>query len=75
MAVLSFLELPELKKLAAQHGCVIHLHDACGGQSFTLEAASQPPTAALYDDLARFFAQRGMAIHFYDDEKLHFTAV
>ena len=39
MATLSLLEVPKLKQLAAQYGYTLHLHDACGGQSFTLERA------------------------------------
>lgn len=71
MAVLSFLEIPALKALAADCGYVLHLHDACGGQSFSLEAGENP-RACVWDEIKRFFAQRGMQVEFSGADRLRF---
>lgn len=74
MAVLSLMEVPRLKELVSQYGYVVHLHDACGGQSFTLEPVNDNPCKQVYEAIERFFLEYQMAVNFYDDEKLNFVA-
>lgn len=72
MSVLSLLEMPKLKELAAAYGYNIHVHDACGGQSFTLEPAGAA-SEEVYSAITAFFAERQMTVNFYDAKKLHFV--
>ncbi|MEG1754302.1 MAG: hypothetical protein RR234_10365 [Christensenella sp.] len=74
MSTLSFLEVPALKKLVSEYGYTVHLHDACGGQSFTLVAVSDDTSALVYSAIEQFFAAHQMSVRFYDAEKLNFVA-
>ena len=73
MATLSFLEIPALKKLAQTYGYGLHVHDACGGQSFTLEPG-EDPSAQVFAAIEAFFAERHMTVAYYDAKKLDFGA-
>ncbi len=74
MAELSLLEMPKLKQLVRQYGYAVHVHDACGGQSFTLEQVDENPSERVYEAIKEFFAERGMSMDFYDEKKLNFAA-
>ncbi|MBQ8134675.1 MAG: hypothetical protein IJ192_09780 [Clostridia bacterium] len=73
MAVLSILEVPELKKMAEQYGYTIHIHDACGGQAFSLEENGEV-SDEIYHALEEFFKKHHMTIHFFDEKKHNFSA-
>lgn len=73
MATLSILEIPALKKIGLEYGYTVHLHDACGGQSFTL-AACGDTNEAIYPAIENFFAAHQMTVRFYDAAKLNFIA-
>jgi major membrane immunogen (membrane-anchored lipoprotein) len=75
MAVLSLLEMPKLKELVSQYGYVIHVHDSCGGQSFTLESVNDGPNKQVYKEIEDFFLKHQMTVKFYDHEKLNFIAI
>lgn len=75
MAVLSISEVPKLKERTAEFGYNLHMHDACGGPSFSLEAI--PGAAAdqgVYPAIEAFFAAYGMTVQFFGRERLGFTA-
>lgn len=74
MAILSLLEMPALKTLTEQYGYTVHLHDACGGQAFTLEPLGAQTSAQVYPALEEFFAAHRMTVKFYDAQKLNFVA-
>lgn len=74
MQVLPMQEILKLKDLVHEHGYVLHLHDACGGQSFTLEPNDENPDKQVYEEIEKFFQSHGMTAHFYDTEKLNFVA-
>lgn len=71
MAILSLGEIPALQKILSEYGCKIHVHDACGGQAFSLEFPGEP-AEGLYPALEAFFAAHSMQLHYYD--KRNFTA-
>lgn len=73
MAVLSISEIPDLNKILVPYGFKVHLHDACGGQSFSLEGdnASQ---AAMFTELEEFFGKHRMSVRYYGEDKLNFIA-
>ncbi len=73
MSALSILEVPKLKETAEKYGYTVHLHDACGGQSFTLEVIDSSHSDGVYDAITHFFSQRNMTVNFYDAAKLNFT--
>lgn len=73
MAVLSVTEVPKLKELAEEFGYHIHLHDACGGQAFTLEAEGNA-SDEIYNALEMFFDQHNMEIKYYDEKRRNFSA-
>lgn len=73
MAILSLSEIPQLKGLVRQYGYAVHVHDACGGQSFTLEPVGGHPSQQVYGAIEIFFSEHQMAVNFYDHEKLNFT--
>lgn len=71
MAHIGIDEVILLKNEAeSRFGAVIHLHDSCGGQSFSADA---PMGDELIAYLTDFFAQRGMTVTVYTDRK-SFTA-
>lgn len=74
MAILSLMEMSKLKSLVTQYGYAIHMHDTCGGQSFTLEPISSDLNQQVYTALKDFFNERGMKLDFYDKDKLNFVA-
>lgn len=74
MAALSLLEVPKLKELVRPYGYTIHVHDACGGQSFTLEQMNENPSEQVYEAIKEFFAGHRMSVDFYDAENLNFVA-
>lgn len=74
MAALSLLEIPKLQELVRQFGYVVHVHDACGGQSFTLEPVGDHSGKQVYGAIEKFFSEHQMAVNFYDEEKLNFAA-
>ncbi|MFT9056479.1 MAG: hypothetical protein ABF449_07620 [Ethanoligenens sp.] len=73
MSTLSLLDVPKLKELVRPYGYNIHMHDACGGQSFTLERTGEKASADVYGAIETFFAARHMTVRFYDDAKLNFV--
>ena len=72
MSVLSMLEVPKLKKLAKQYGYSIHIHDACGGQAFSLEEDGETSND-IYPALEEFFKEHHMTIRFFDEKKHNFS--
>lgn len=74
MAILSLMEIPALKELIKPYGFTIHLHDACGGQSFSLEAIESETSDKVYDELEKFFSTHNMKITYFGKEKLDFVA-
>ncbi len=71
---LSMTEMPALKDLVKKYNYIIHIHDACGGQSFELEPLSeQNDSEEIYTELEQFFDNHNLSIHFYDTKKLNFT--
>lgn len=74
MAILSLTEVPELKKLAESFGYTIHLHDACGGQSFQLEASGEETSDSVFPALEEFFSARRMSVFYFGEDKLNFIA-
>lgn len=73
MAVLSIGEVPELNRILEPYGFKIHLHDACGGQSFSLEGQKEPEEA-MFRELEEFFSNHRMSVHYYGGDKLNFIA-
>ena len=74
MAVLSLGEIPELQKLIQPYGYKIHVHDACGGQSFSLEPISDNPSEEVHYVLEDFFKSHKMSVSYYGNDKLNFVA-
>lgn len=74
MAVLSIGEIPGLKELIKPYGYTIHIHDACGGQSFTLEKTGDETDGAVFGVIEKFFRDHRMAVHYFGEDKLNFIA-
>lgn len=72
MKILSLSDVPQLKELAKKHGYDIHVRDACGGQSFSLEEKGLADKE-IFDEIENFFIKLGFKVHYYDDKKLNFT--
>ncbi|MBR2176892.1 MAG: hypothetical protein IJ861_08100 [Clostridia bacterium] len=73
MAVLSIAEMPKLKEIAVKYGFNIHLHDACGGQAFSLEPGENTDDG-IYHALEQFFSEHKMTVRYFDEKKLNFSA-
>ncbi len=65
---LNFTEISQLKQYLKEKvpECVVHAHDVCGGQYFTLEGSSSARQQAI-DRAGEYFSQKGMKI-FADDD-------
>ena len=77
MAVLSLGEVPALKKLMEEMGYVIHMHNACGGQSFDIDPIDKEQKTvsdAAAQAIERFFSMRGMKVYFQDESRRNFVA-
>lgn len=74
MAVLSLSEIPKLKELIKPYGYTIHVHDACGGQSFSLEPIDENPSNKVFEEVEKFFTSHDMNVKFFNDDKLDFIA-
>ncbi|MEG1427316.1 MAG: hypothetical protein RSC76_06460 [Oscillospiraceae bacterium] len=72
MAILSLGEIPALKELLLPYGYGLHLHDACGGQAFSLEALTSSPEEGAFPVLEEFFAARRMTLHYFGEDRLNF---
>ncbi len=73
MAVLSLSEIPKLKELIKPYGYTIHVHDACGGQSFSLEPIYENSSNKVFEEVEKFFTSHEMTVKFFND-KLDFIA-
>lgn len=75
MAILSLSEIPGLNADIEAFGYTIHVHDACGGQSFELKAiAGSVQKPEIFEFLESYFAQHRMKLKYYTENKLNFTA-
>ncbi len=72
MAVFSLSEAPELKRTAEKYGYEIHIHDACGGQAFSLEAKDQPDEK-IFEAIETFFNERHMKVNYFGKDHMNFT--
>ena len=73
MAVLTFSEMSELKSRLEALGCRLHIHDACGGQSFSLEFFAEENREKALAVLDEYFTSRKMTIEYYNKAKTEFT--
>ena len=70
MPIISTIETAQLKKeLAENFGAELHLHDSCGGQSFSMDKSGEDIT----EYIKTFFAERGVKIKFTPDGKQFYT--
>lgn len=74
MAILSLSKIPELNHRLEKYGYKIHVHDACGGQSFSLEATAENTDNRVLDFLEDYFSSENMKITFFGKDKLNFIA-
>lgn len=74
MAVISLSEIPKLQELILPYGYKIHVHDACGGQSFSLEVINDSQSEKVFDVLDEFFSSHNMKITYYGYDKKNFVA-
>lgn len=66
MSALSLDEVLALRKdVQDQFGVYVHLHDACGSQSFSVEPSEM--TDALRQYLEKYFSDRGQSVRISDD--------
>lgn len=64
--VLTIEQVIALKEAVKQNtGHAVHLHDACGGQYFSLDSANEQVKNFIID----YFAQKGAAAVFANDQK------
>lgn len=75
MKVLSIADAALLKDIAKGYGCALHMHDACGGQAFSIEPPHGTPYDGLYREIEDFLMRRGMQPRYFGDKKLDFTLV
>lgn len=75
MAVLSLSEIIKLKKHIEPYGYTVHVHDACGAQSFGLEKIRDEVDDKVFEALQEFFDPYKLDIHFYNDDKQNFTII
>ena len=62
---ISITEASQLKKeILERFGTVLHFHDGCGGQYFTLEKSSEDITGFIKE----YFADKGRAVTFIANE-------
>lgn len=69
MKVLSIQDVLDARAAIADRGlaCTLHLHDACGRQTLSLEAGADAPQETLPQTrelLVELFAARGVTIEF-----------
>ena len=74
MAVLSLNEIPKLKELIMPYGYTIHVHDACGGQSFSLEKINDTTNEQVFAVVKKFFSEHKMVVKYFGKNKLDFIA-
>lgn len=72
MKILSLNKFLELKELIKPYGYGIHIHDGCGGQSFTLEILTDNYDNSVYEVISKFFINEYMTPQYLDDKKLDF---
>jgi hypothetical protein len=72
MTALTYDELKKLKTALQKHGALLHLHDACGGQSFEIEFDGKLPQE-ISDEVKSFFASRNMSVKYFSEDKKAFT--
>lgn len=64
--VLTLQQVMELKKHLEEHtNQSVHLHDACGGQYFSLDYADEQAHKVLVD----YFSAKGISVNFAMDKK------
>ena len=74
MPVLSFEKVADLKKRTELLGYKLHMHDTCGGQSFSLEPITDYPSDIVFDVIEDFFMTNGMKVDYYGSTILDFVA-
>ncbi len=75
MAVITFSNLIDLQNKIEPFGCKIHMHDACGGQSFSLETKDEKIDDEVYRIIESFFKDHRMTVSFLGENRLDFIAV
>lgn len=75
MAALSLSEILKLKKYIEPYGYTVHVHDACGAQSFSLERISDVVNEKVFEAIEEFFVPYKMDIHFFKEDKQDFTVI
>lgn len=79
MRVITIGEVVDANKRLQSQGIAakVHLHDACGRQTLSLEALddAEETLEAARDAMREFFGQRGTEIEFDPVEGLNFWAV
>lgn len=73
MAVLSLNEILELREIVKPHGYKIRLHDACGGQSFTLEPDGNEQDGQVYRAIEAYLFSHKTIATYYGEDRLNFT--
>lgn len=63
--MLNLTQIIELKKLLSDSGAVLHTHDTCGGQYFTLEKTDEK----CINIIEGFLRQKGQSWSFSSDGK------
>ena len=67
MGILSLYDVIDLKKEASDRfGYTIHMHDACGGQSFSTE---EPMSGELKTYIEQFCTEKGLTVQFMEGGK------
>lgn len=71
--IVTYNEVIELNHVLEEKGLLfkLHLHDACGSQSFTIEPLSDCSCEGRYEDMERevtkYFESKGITIRFLDN--------
>lgn len=73
MAILTLSDIIKLKELLTPYGVTLRTHDACGGQSFTLETPSGAVDENAHAALHAFLEARRLTARYFDAEKKDFT--
>lgn len=80
MKVLSIKDVLDARAAisARELQCTLHLHDACGRQTLSLEVGESAPQETLRQTrefLVEFFAARGVSIEFFEPDGTVFYVV
>lgn len=72
MPTLTLSDIIKLKELLIPYGLTLRTHDACGGQSFSLEPEVEPIDDKAFAEIDAFFASNNLTVRYFGEGKKDF---